>query len=157
MLFSISFSISLASEEGLSEIDVKYYWEGMLKSVSVVHKAGIIHSDLKPANFLIVDGMIKLIDFGIASKIQDDKTHVTKENQMGTLKYISPEVLNSDVGYVKVGKKSDVWSMGCILYNLVYKKLPFAELKNPIQKMQVKTVFSIVSFSLGHLHCNEND
>jgi len=127
--------LSASEENGLSDATIKFYWEGMLKSVSVVHKMNIVHSDLKPANFLIVDGMLKLIDFGIASSVQDDKTHVTKENQMGTLNYISPETLNSS-GNIKIGFKSDVWSLGCILYNLVYKKLPFSHIKVPIAKMQ---------------------
>ena len=114
-----------ASEDGLSDAEIRFYWEGMLKSVSAVHKENIVHKDLKPANFLIVEGMLKLIDFGIASKVQDGKTQVTIENQMGTLNYISPETLNNTNGTSshKIGFKSDVWSLGCILYNFVYKKL----------------------------------
>ena len=79
-------------------------------------------------------------DFGIASRVQDGKTQVTIENQMGTLNYISPETLNPSqtTGSHKIGFKSDVWSLGCILYNLVYKKLPFSHLKNTFEKMQVR-------------------
>jgi len=129
--------LSASSEDGLSDAEIKFYWEGMLKSVLVVHKENIVHKDLKPANFLIVEGMLKLIDFGIASRVQDGKTQVTIENQMGTLNYISPETLNpSQAGSHKIGFKSDVWSLGCILYNLVYKKLPFSHLKITLQKMQ---------------------
>ena len=108
----------------------------MLKSVSVVHKMNIVHSDLKPANFLIVNGTLKIIDFGIASKISDDKTHVTKDNTMGTFNYMSPEAIQSGEN-VKIGVKSDVWSLGCILYQMVYKKLPFGHIKEPWKKMFV--------------------
>merc|ERR1712098_138563 len=70
---------------------IKHYWTEMLHAVSVIHKRGIIHKDLKPANFLLVAGRLKLIDFGIASAVQSDKTSVTIDNQMGTFNYMSPE------------------------------------------------------------------
>ena len=57
----------------------------------------MIHSDLKPANFLLVRGRLKLIDFGVASNINADMTSVVKHNALGTLNYISPEAL-MDVG-----------------------------------------------------------
>jgi serine/threonine-protein kinase TTK/MPS1 len=58
---------------------------------NVDSQEGVIHLDLKPANFLIVNGTLKLIDFGIASKIDQNRTHVTKDNQLGTLNFMSPE------------------------------------------------------------------
>merc|ERR550519_2869108 len=53
---------------------IKHYWTEMLHAVSVIHNSGIIHKDLKPANFLLVAGTLKLIDFGIASAVMSDKT-----------------------------------------------------------------------------------
>lgn len=69
------------------------YWHEMLLSVQYIHANGIIHSDLKPANFLMVNGHLKLIDFGIASNIAMDSTSVIKFSQSGTFNYISPETL----------------------------------------------------------------
>jgi serine/threonine-protein kinase TTK/MPS1 len=56
----------------------------MLEAVHTVHAERIVHSDLKPANFLLVEGTLKLIDFGIASAIQSDATSVMRESQVHT-------------------------------------------------------------------------
>lgn len=52
-----------------------------LQGVDTIHKARIVHSDLKPANFLLVAGQLKLIDFGIAKAIKGDTTSIARENQ----------------------------------------------------------------------------
>ena len=123
---------------------IKFYWSEMLHAVAVVHKRGVIHKDLKPANFMLVAGRLKLIDFGIASSIQSDKTSIVIENAVGTFNYMSPETcqdLNGPQGQrrVKIGFKTDVWSLGCILYQLTYGKLPFADIKFPLLKLQAIT------------------
>lgn len=69
------------------------YWHEMLQAVNYIHQNGVIHSDLKPANFLMIGGRLKLIDFGIASNIALDSTSIIKFSQAGTFNYISPEAL----------------------------------------------------------------
>lgn len=64
-----------------------------MQAVQTIHEARIVHSDLKPANFLMVEGQLKLIDFGIAKAIQSDTTSIARENQVGTLNYMSPEAI----------------------------------------------------------------
>ena len=51
-------------------VKLKTYWKQMLSAVNIVHEVGIVHADLKPANFLFVGTVLKLIDFGIANGIQ---------------------------------------------------------------------------------------
>lgn len=118
-------SIDLAKyirKNTLSLNAVKFFWEQMLRILQVVHSNRIIHADIKPANFVIVDGNLKLIDFNISSKIKADTTRLDLESACGTLNYVAPEILDSSIKQRRRG--SDVWSLGIILYEMLYKKVP---------------------------------
>lgn len=100
----------------------------MLEAVAAVHAARVVHCDLKPANFLLVptpgdggaDSIVKLIDFGIARAIETDTTNISRETAIGTVNYMAPEMLQGrrGGGGLKYGRASDVWSLGCILYQV---------------------------------------
>lgn len=81
------------SEEAPDVNFIRLVWQQMLTAVNAIHRRHIIHSDLKPSNFLFVKGQLKLIDFGIAKSMAPEATSVVRESAMGTLAYISPEVL----------------------------------------------------------------
>ncbi|KAK8924936.1 putative checkpoint protein kinase [Metarhizium anisopliae] len=127
---------------------VRFYWKEMLECLQSVHQYEIVHSDLKPANFVLVQGRLKLIDFGIANAIQTEETvNVHRETQVGTPSYMSPESLmdaNNPRGgrlpgrpkLVKLGKPSDIWSLGCILYQMVYGVPPFGHIANQMARCQ---------------------
>jgi serine/threonine-protein kinase TTK/MPS1 len=127
----------------------QFYWKEMLECVAAVHQHDVVHSDLKPANFLLVKGSLKLIDFGIANVIQDDTINVHREHQVGTPNFMAPKTLtyaNADIAQpigegklVKSGKPSDIWSLGCILYLMVYGKAPFAQCHGSLLKATLIT------------------
>lgn len=134
----------------LEENFVRLVWQQMLQAVETIHDSRIVHGDLKPANFVFVQGTLKLIDFGIAKAISNNTTNIYRETQVGTLNYMSPEAIldtsgngpgkrtNSATSYMKLGRASDIWSMGCILYQMTYGKTPFADL-SLIQKIHCIT------------------
>lgn len=74
---------------------VKTNWRGMLQAVEEIHRYGIVHADLKPVNFILVKGQLKLIDFGIASSLEPESTSIIKDYQIGTINYMAPEALRN--------------------------------------------------------------
>lgn len=115
---------------------VRFHTMEVLRCVEAVHRAGIVHSDLKPANFLFVRGIMKIIDFGIANAVPDHTANIYRESQIGTPNYMAPEALvevnqtlnlaKSNGNTWKVGKPSDIWSCGCMIYQMIYGRPPYA-------------------------------
>lgn len=87
----------------------------------------VIHYDLKPQNILFHKGEVKITDFGLCKIQEADTTRIELTSQgLGTYWYLPPECF-SESGNVSINSKVDVWSVGVILYEMVFGKRPFGD------------------------------
>ncbi|TQV97483.1 hypothetical protein V2A60_006762 [Cordyceps javanica] len=131
----------LEREQSLDPVFAGYGWREMLRYVAALYGHGIVHTDIKPANFVSMGGVLKIVDFGIAHNMPDDTAHVYLDHLAGTPNYMAPETLRVLVdrqqGHtVRFGTASDIWSLAYVLQLMVYGKLPFAHVRGCLQKTQ---------------------
>ena len=95
--------------------------------LTAAHAAGIIHRDIKPENIIITaDGIVKIMDFGI-SKMFGSSQLTKTGTTMGTTAYMSPEQATGE----KLDQRTDIWSMGVVLYEMLTQKIPFSGDNDP--------------------------
>ena len=97
--------------------------DGVLRALDYSHRNGIVHRDIKPANVMVTrTGEITVMDFGIARAVSDAQATMTQTAQViGTAQYLSPEQARGE----RVDARSDLYSTGCLLYELLCGRPPF--------------------------------
>ncbi|GAV45083.1 Stk1 family PASTA domain-containing Ser/Thr kinase [Streptomyces acidiscabies] len=96
---------------------------GILQGLEYAHRSGIVHRDIKPANVMLTrTGQVKVMDFGIARAMGDSGMTMTQTSAViGTAQYLSPEQAKGE----QVDARSDLYSTGCLLYELLTVRPPF--------------------------------
>ncbi|KAI8609085.1 kinase-like domain-containing protein [Chytriomyces sp. MP71] len=109
----------------MTEDEARFYIAEIILGLEEVHKYNYIHRDIKPENVLIdTKGHLKLGDFGSCIRVGETE-QITSHETVGTPDYISPEILRAQEGRASYGKEVDLWSLGIILYELIYDEVPF--------------------------------
>lgn len=115
---------SILKENGaLSQRDSEQVMLGMLSALDYSHHMGVIHRDIKPGNIMISEqGIVKVMDFGIARAMDDSAATMTQsQGVVGTAQYLSPEQARGE----SVDMRSDLYSAGCVLYEMLTGRPPF--------------------------------
>ena len=101
---------------------------------AAAHSVGILHKDIKPANVMLTkEGVVKVVDFGIARVAETSKTKTGM--LIGTFAYMSPEQYDGD----HADERSDIWSFGVLLYELLCYQKPFVGGKADAQHQRSST------------------
>lgn len=111
------------SKKGLPETEVKDIFKQICSAFSYAHDKGIVHRDIKPSNiFIEPNGMIKVLDFGIAKVFGTGNDMTQTGTQMGTPIYMSPEQVR---GEKSIDHRSDIYALGMNLYFMLNGKTPY--------------------------------
>ncbi|XP_077204283.1 mitogen-activated protein kinase kinase kinase 4 isoform X3 [Paroedura picta] len=125
------------SRLGLQEHVIRLYTKQITTAINVLHEHGIVHRDIKGANiFLTSSGLIKLGDFGCSVKLKNNTQTMPGEvnSTLGTAAYMAPEVITRAKGEGH-GRAADIWSLGCVVVEMVTGKRPWHEYEHNFQIM----------------------
>ncbi|OWB69496.1 hypothetical protein B5S30_g4912 [[Candida] boidinii] len=113
----------MVNKKGLPENEIRVYVKQILQGLKYVHEQGLIHRDIKAANILLdSNNVVKLADFGVATKVIDDPANTNIETN-GSPYWMAPEVILLQ----GVFTSSDIWSLGATIIELLTTRPPFGE------------------------------
>ena len=118
----------------LPEDHIMHFFKQITTGLDYIHQRHVIHRDLKPANIFLTSWLqLKIGDFGLSKSL--DQTQMARTN-CGSPAYMAPEVINGQ----QYDQKADIWSLGCILYELATLKLAFGGNNYILAIVQVITI-----------------
>lgn len=127
---------ALPKEKKMTIAQAKFYWAQMVDAVALLHRSGIVHSDIKPENFIMTSGgQIRIIDLGLSFRIAPNQTSVLRPFA-GTPEYMPPEVCQIQNGHYSLqGPASDIWALGVLLFEMIFGYRPFEHIRDNFDKM----------------------
>lgn len=126
----------MAQGRSLTVPEVADYISQTLSALSYAHAHGVVHRDIKPANIMVTShGIVKLMDFGIAKSARENLQQTRPGTTIGSLHYMSPEQVRGGT----IDSRSDLYSVGVVLYELTAGRRPF----------EAETTFSILNQQLN--------
>lgn len=133
----------------LSESQIHHYMVCLRNGLKYLREKNILHRDLKPQNLLLTeDNVLKISDFGLSTSLENDRLTSTI---CGSPIYMAPEIIGSNI----YGVKADLWSVGIIIYQLVYRKHPyvFTDVMQLIKEINTKKIkFPDADVSIRCIH-----
>jgi serine/threonine protein kinase len=119
-------SLRALTQSGLSTQQAVAFTIEAADGLEYAHRQGLVHRDIKPANLLVTtEGRVKVVDFGIAKAVLDERNHGEDLTQagaiLGTAKYLAPEQVEGDT----VDARTDIYSLGVVLYEMACGQPPF--------------------------------
>ncbi|CAK62776.1 unnamed protein product (macronuclear) [Paramecium tetraurelia] len=113
----------IQNRKRLSQADALPYFKQLALGCGYLYEKNVIHRDLKPSNVLLQDNVIKIADFGLSKAMEEQIKEIANDNTpwIGTPLYMSPQV----IGQEQYSIKSDVWSLGCIFYEMLCGRTPY--------------------------------
>ena len=119
-------SLRALTQQGVSTHQAVAFSIEAADGLDYAHRQGLVHRDIKPANLLVTpEGRVKVVDFGIAKAVLDERSHGEDLTQagaiLGTAKYLAPEQVEGDT----VDARTDIYSLGVVLYEMACGQPPF--------------------------------
>lgn len=134
----------IIEKKKFTEIEAKRLFTQIISTLDYLHSKGIAHRDIKPENILLNNlGQIKFIDFGLSAIVVQNNLFSTR---CGTTNYVAPELVNGDP---YDGQKVDIWSLGVVLYVMLFGHTPWTKTNQTQLVDQIKNGYFFIPTNIS--------